>query len=315
MNTSIFRQLHRSKLYTTGLQCCSKKLHRISSQSPVLQRSHKFHRISFQSPRWRKFGGIQYLQNRSLQNSADSEQEVDDVLQATPLDYDSTNPLDYDDYFNVKDLVNMKELFDARVHLGHHEGAWNPATKPYIYRQRSTQHIIDLNQTVDCLKVALNVLSHVTYRDGIILFLTTNPRYDYLLQKAARSSGEYFISREWEKGIFLNQHAMLHAPRLPDLVIAFNCSRFERIREAMVELSRMNIPIIGLVDTDVDPRLITYPVPGNDDTIDSVSKFCDIFATAIINAKERRKKDEERNRRRIQAIKDANRENTVGNSC
>lgn len=48
----------------------------------------------------------------------------------------------------------MKELFDSRVHLGHHEGTCEPLTRPYIYGQRATQHIIDLNQTVDCLKVS-----------------------------------------------------------------------------------------------------------------------------------------------------------------
>ena len=49
------------------------------------------------------------------------------------------------------------------MHLGHHEGTWEPLTRPYIYGLRSTQHIIDLEQTVECLKVRLllrNILSN-----------------------------------------------------------------------------------------------------------------------------------------------------------
>lgn len=80
---------------------------------------------------------------------------------------------------------------------------------------------------------------------------------------------------------------MLDTDRLPDLIVAFNNSRFERIREAITEAAMCNIPVIGLVDTDCDPRLITYPIPGNDDTMDSMNYFCNIFERTILNAKER----------------------------
>ncbi len=63
------------------------------------------------------------------------------------------NPLAHDDYFNVKPLVQLKELFDARVHLGHHEGCWNVFMKPYIYGARAHHHIIDLNKTIVHMQV------------------------------------------------------------------------------------------------------------------------------------------------------------------
>lgn len=205
---------------------------------------------------------------------------------------DLDDPLNHNDYFGVNSMVDLKEMFDARVHLGHHEGAWDPLTRPYIYGLRSTQHVIDLNKSIQCLKCALNVLSHIVYKRGIILFMTTNPRYDYLIQKTARNSGEYFITRAWHKGLFTNAHTMLETDRLPDLIISFNNSRFERVREAITEAAMCNIPVIGIVDTDCDPRLITYPVPGNDDTMDSMKYFCNIFEKTILNAKERLTLDE-----------------------
>lgn len=214
-------------------------------------------------------------------------------MQYTTVQNKEIDPLTHNDYFNVNKLVNMKELFDSRVHLGHHEGTCEPLTRPYIYGQRATQHIIDLNQTVDCLKCALNVLSHIVYKRGIVLFMTTNPRYDHLIQKTARASGEYFVTRGWQKGMLTNSYKMLGTDRLPDLIIAFNLSRFERIREAITESAMCNIPTIGVIDTDCDPRLITYPVPGNDDTPESVELFCVLFKRAILNAKQQRDFDGE----------------------
>ena len=71
--------------------------------------------------------------------------------------------MDHPDYFSVNHLVNMKELFDARVHLGHHEGAWNPLTAPYIHGLRATQHVINLDKTVECLKVSVSNLCNPLY--------------------------------------------------------------------------------------------------------------------------------------------------------
>ena len=138
----------------------------------------------------------------------------------------------------------------------------------------------------------MNVLSHVVYQRGIVLFITTNPRYDYLIQKTARNCEEYFITRAWHKGLFNNAHTMLGTNKLPDLIIAFNNSRFERVREAITEAAMCNIPVIGLVDTDCDPRLITYPVPGNDDTKQSMEYFCNLFEKTVLNAKEKLVEDE-----------------------
>jgi small subunit ribosomal protein S2 len=43
----------------------------------------------------------------------------------------------------------------------------------------------------------------------------------------------------------------------------------------------MLVPTVALVDTDCDPSLITYPVPGNDDSISSIKLFLDLVGKAI----------------------------------
>jgi len=85
---------------------------------------------------------------------------------------------------------------------------------------------------------------------------------------------------------------MLGTDKLPDLIISFNNSRFERVREAITEAAMCNIPVIGLVDTDCDPRLITYPVPGNDDTMQSMEYFCKLFEKTVLKAKKKLAEDE-----------------------
>ena len=226
---------------------------------------------------------VSLRQCRSIQNLSSQQTQID-----LP---ERQNPLDDEDYFNVRDMVSLKELFDARVHLGHHEGVWNPATRPYIYGKRSYNHIIDLEQSLACFHNALNVLSHVAYRKGIVMFVSTNPKFDYLIQKTARSSQEYFVTRNWKKGTFTNAYKMLGASRLPDLMIAMNLGRFENGSVAVQEAAMCNIPTIGIIDTDCDPHFVTYPIPGNDDTMESVELYCRKFQQAILNAKEQRKID------------------------
>ena len=64
------------------------------------------------------------------------------------------NPLDHPDYFEVQNMFTLKEMFEARVHLGHHEGCWNPLMQRYIHGTREHFHIIDLNQTLEHMKVS-----------------------------------------------------------------------------------------------------------------------------------------------------------------
>jgi len=194
-----------------------------------------------------------------------------------------------DDYFGVKNLISLRELFNARVHLGHNAQMRHENASQYVYAQRGGQDIIDLNITHENLTTALNVLSHVVYNDGIITFVTTDSRWDYLIQKTARGAEETFITRDYKTGVFIN----LQSPeaRLPDLLICFNLNSYQKVHPLMKEASLCNIPIIGIVDTDCDPRLVLYPIPANDDTPDSMIKLCECFQKAILNAKKRKEED------------------------
>jgi len=53
---------------------------------------------------------------------------------------------------------------------------------------------------------------------------------------------------------------------------------------AVAEAQRLGIPIVAIVDTNCNPEGITYPIPGNDDAIRSISPFTQIIANAVIEA-------------------------------
>src|SRR5467141_3108175 len=67
---------------------------------------------------------------------------------------------------------------------------------------------------------------------------------------------------------------------LPDLVFVIDTNK-EDI--AIQEAQRLNIPVAAIVDTNSDPKGITYVVPGNDDAGRAISLYCDLVARAAID--------------------------------
>jgi small subunit ribosomal protein S2 len=53
---------------------------------------------------------------------------------------------------------------------------------------------------------------------------------------------------------------------------------------AVAEAQKLGIPIVAVVDTNCNPEGITYPIPGNDDAIRSISLFTQIIANAVVEA-------------------------------
>lgn len=69
----------------------------------------------------------------------------------------------------------------------------------------------------------------------------------------------------------------------PDMLFVIDAVK-EKI--AILEARVLRIPVVAPLDTNCDPDLIDYPIPGNDDAIRSVQLFCKVMADAIIEGKE-----------------------------
>jgi small subunit ribosomal protein S2 len=217
-------------------------------------------------------------------------QEVQPPPEAQDLE---KNVLNHPDYFSVHNLFTVKDLFDARVHYGHRDGSLDERMLPYIYGSRLGHIIFDLDKTADYLRRALNFAAHIAYRDGIILFFLRGAQNSHLVEKTALECGEFAHTRFWRGGIFTNSTKQFGAvTRLPDLCIFFNTLNNVLLQHTAVrDSAKMGIATIGVVDSNCNPNLLTYPVPGNDDSPASIELYCKLFKAAILRGKERRKTD------------------------
>lgn len=71
--------------------------------------------------------------------------------------------------------------------------------------------------------------------------------------------------------------------RLPGLMFVVD-TKLEKI--AVAEARRLNIPVLGVVDTNCDPDEVTYPIPGNDDAIRSIRLFARFVADTVRETRE-----------------------------
>nr|CAG4644205.1 EOG090X0B5N [Lepidurus arcticus] len=203
------------------------------------------------------------------------------------------DPLLYPDYFGVHKMVSLKELFLARVHLGHKEGTLHENMSPFVFGSRLGHLIIDLDQTVYHLQEALNITAHIAYKGGIILFAAHSPQHTLLVEKTAKEAGEYAHARDWRAMVFTNAEKRYGGvTRLPDLCILLSTlNPLNQEHPLVLDAAKLCIPTVGIVDTNSNPNLVTYPVPGNDDSPSSVQLYCRLFRDAILAGKNKRKEN------------------------
>ena len=81
----------------------------------------------------------------------------------------------------------------------------------------------------------------------------------------------------------LNLGGIKNMPNLPDAILIIN---FNKEAIAVQEAKKLNIPVIAICDTNTDPTIIDYPIPGNDDARRSISLYCDLIGSAILSGME-----------------------------
>lgn len=198
---------------------------------------------------------------------------------------------DKHDFFRLNDLFTVEDLFHARVHFGHKERLLHNEMRPYIFGKRLGVLIFDLDITAKLLRQALNVAAEIAYREGLILFIHASRQTAYLVEQAAKECGEYAHCRRWQNEVFTDAAKVFGTvTRLPDLVILLSVfSTFENTHKAVTMSAKMLIPTLAICDTNSDPTIITYPVPGNDDSPQSIELYCQLFKAAILKGKAKRK--------------------------
>lgn len=126
-------------------------------------------------------------------------------------------------------------------------------------------------------------------------FRTIRARSEYLKDlEARRDAGEFdlltkkealLLTREIEK-LSLRLGGLRHMERLPGAVFIIDISVETT---AVKEADRVGIPIIAVVDTNCDPTLIDYVIPGNDDAIRAIRLMAGKIADAALEGAALRK--------------------------
>ena len=216
--------------------------------------------------------------------------------------------------------VTMQQLIEAGAHFGHQTHRWNPRMKPYIFGSRNGVHIIDLSQSVPLFARALDFVAATVRSGGKVLFVGTKRQAQEPIAQAARACGQHFVNHRWLGGMLTNwktisgsikrlksleeqlsgdttgltKKEVLQLTReldklqmslggirdmggIPDVMFVIDANKEElEIKEANV----LGIPVVAILDTNVDPSGIAFPIPGNDDASRAVRLYCDAVAQA-----------------------------------
>ena len=73
-----------------------------------------------------------------------------------------------------------------------------------------------------------------------------------------------------------------HMKKAPDMIFVIDAAK-EKI--AVAEARRLGIPVVAPLDTNCDPDMVDYPIPGNDDAIRSIQLFCKEISEAILEGR------------------------------
>ena len=105
--------------------------------------------------------------------------------------------------------------------------------------------------------------------------METDGTYDKITKKEIR-----VIEREKAKLLKVLE-GIMEMNKLPGLLYIVDISK-ESI--ALAEACKLDIPIVGIVDTNSDPDKVDYPIPGNDDAYKSISLITKVIADTIIES-------------------------------
>ena len=202
--------------------------------------------------------------------------------------------------------VSMKQMLETGVHFGHQTRRWNPKMRPFIFGARNGIHIIDLQQTVKLYRTAhdkivetvANGQFHVTNRwmGGTLTNFATIQKSIERLKKLEAMFADGSVNRYQKKEILTLQREMAKLEltlggikdmdRLPQLAFIIDPNREEI---AVKECRKLGIPIVAVTDTNCDPDVIDYVIPGNDDAIRAIKLFVTAMAEACLEGEAMRK--------------------------
>ena len=221
--------------------------------------------------------------------------------------------------------ITIQQLLEAGVHLGHKTLRWNPKMKKFIFGKRDSIHIIDLTQTIELTKIALEKVYSTISSGGKILFISTKKQASEAIAELANDTNQFYVNYRWLGGMLTNWGTISNSIKKLEKInsdlssenrgftkkelLKMSGQRDKLQRSlggiadmkkvpdlvfvidtnyeslAIKESVKLGIPVIAILDTNSDPEGIDYPIPGNDDARRSIDLYCNLLKETINNAK------------------------------
>ena len=220
--------------------------------------------------------------------------------------------------------ISVEELIKAGAHFGHPTSRWHPAFNNYISMKKNGIHIIDMEQTCQCMNRATKAIGEVVKKGGNVLFVGTKKQAKDVVQQAADRCGMYYIVERWLGGTLTNYGTIKKSIKRLTILekessdIYANLTKkelnsLERERLRLADLHRgikdmkhipaalffvdgiheriaiaeariLGIPTFGIIDSNTDPVDIDYPIPANDDSMKTIHLIANHIADGIIES-------------------------------
>lgn len=202
----------------------------------------------------------------------------------------------------------LQKYLKSLVHYGHKTNELNTKMSPYILSEENGYHIFNLFKVREALLLATNILKDKKINNQKILFVGTNKIFSSLIKEKAKEINSFYINNYWLGGTLTNWNTVQKIiedlknlelklkentnskkeklkfkarldklnylfegikdmTSLPDIVIFID--QFKDIL-GIKECLKLGIPTICIVDSNCNPDIVSYPIPGNDDSLKSV---------------------------------------------
>ena len=214
--------------------------------------------------------------------------------------------------------IDMKELLEAGAHFGHKTSRWHPKMAEYIHSKRQDTHIINLEKTVieKVVKDGKKILFVGTKKQlkAIVKEVAESVEMPYVTERwvGGTLTNVETVNRQIKKlkdlerrmksGELEARYSKLEVQRFQEEIETLNI-RYGGIKEmtdqpslvivtdacedknAIKEAKTLNIPVIAICDTNVDPSDIDFVIPANDDSTKTEKLILGYFVEAIKQAK------------------------------
>ena len=195
-------------------------------------------------------------------------------------------------------VVSMNYLLEAGVHFGHQKRRWNPKMKEYIYTTRDDIYIIDLQKTAKKLEEAYKEAKRIAEEGGMFLFVGTKKQAQEAAEENALRTNMYFVNERWLGGTLTNFKTIKsRIKRMEEIEKMEQDGTFDLLPKKEVlgirkEYDKLYRNLRGIREMKklpdalviVDPKMVDYVIPGNDDAVRSVKLMIGVLTNGIAEA-------------------------------